>query len=134
MKTAYEVIVVGCGGIGSAALYWLSRELGAEVLGLERFHLGHDRGASQDHSRIIRLSYHAPEYVALAQHSYAAWAEVEQESGVTLVVKTGGLDLEPPGVSGEKDLEHCAAALRGLGIDHELLDAAEVMRRWPQFT
>jgi sarcosine oxidase len=98
-KRAFEVVVVGCGGIGSAALCWLSRELGPEVLGLEQFHLGHERGASQDHSRIIRLSYHAPEYVALARHAYEAWREAEQESGVTLVLQTGGLDLEPPGVS-----------------------------------
>ena len=77
MKTAYEYIVVGCGGIGSAAAYWLAREAGGEVLGLEQFALGHDRGESQDHSRIIRLSYHAPEYTALTRHTYAAWAEVE---------------------------------------------------------
>ena len=51
----YEAIVVGCGGLGSAALYWLSRELGGSVLGIEQFKLGHGRGASQDHSRIIRL-------------------------------------------------------------------------------
>jgi sarcosine oxidase len=43
-KQAFEYIVVGCGGIGSAALYWLSREAGAEVLGLEQFSLGHDKG------------------------------------------------------------------------------------------
>ncbi len=32
----YEVIVVGCGGLGSAALYWLSREIGSFVLGIMR--------------------------------------------------------------------------------------------------
>jgi sarcosine oxidase len=46
MDKDYEVIVIGCGGLGSAALYWLSRELGSSVLGLEQFRLGHDRGAS----------------------------------------------------------------------------------------
>ena len=60
MKTADEYIVVGCGGIGSAATYWLARHAGREVLGIEQFALGHDRGESQDHSRIIRLSYHDP--------------------------------------------------------------------------
>ncbi len=70
-----DVIVLGLGGIGSAAAYWLARS-GARVIGLERFALGHDRGASQDHSRIIRLSYHDPAYVRLAQAAYAAWAEV----------------------------------------------------------
>src|SRR3712207_8792838 len=47
---SFEYIVVGCGGVGSAAVYWLSREAGAEGLGLEQFHPGHDRGASEDHS------------------------------------------------------------------------------------
>src|SRR5215470_7782629 len=94
MKTAYEFVVVGCGGIGSAAAYWLSGMAGSQVLGLEQFGLGHDRGESQDHSRIIRLSYHAPAYTALTPHTYAAWREVEEESGVRLVLKTGGLDLE----------------------------------------
>jgi hypothetical protein len=51
--------VLGLGGLGSAAAYWLARG-GASVIGLERFALGHDRGASQDHSRIIRLSYRRP--------------------------------------------------------------------------
>src|SRR3712207_9211167 len=97
MRTAYEFVVVGCGGIGSAAAYHLAREAGAEVLALEQFRLGHDNGASQDHSRIIRLSYHDPTYTALTPHTYSAWGEVEEESGVQLVVKTGGLDLAAPG-------------------------------------
>lgn len=66
MKKHYEAIVIGCGGLGSAALYWLSRELGSSVLGIEQFTLGHTRGASQDHSRIIRLAQHQSEYATLA--------------------------------------------------------------------
>ena len=39
-------VVVGLGGLGSAAVYWLSRSPGAgTVLGLERFELGHAHGA-----------------------------------------------------------------------------------------
>ena len=60
MNTDYQYIVLGLGGFGSAATYWLSRRAGAEVLGLEQFEIGHVRGESQDHSRIIRLSYHTP--------------------------------------------------------------------------
>src|SRR5687767_5067612 len=99
VKTAYEFIVAGCGGIGSAATYWLSRLAGSEVLTFEQFHVGHDNGASQDHSRIIRLSYHTPEYTALTPATYEAFAEVEEESGQQLVVKTGGLDIEPENVN-----------------------------------
>lgn len=133
MKTSYEFIVVGCGGIGSAAAYWLSRLAGPEVLGLEQFALGHDRGESQDHSRIVRLAYHAPAYTALTRATFAAWAEVEAESGLTLVTRTGGLDLEL--AAGEpRYLGHYAAAMAAAAIPFEQLGAAEVMARWPQFT
>lgn len=130
MKTSYEYIVIGCGGIGSAAVYWLARFAGAEVLGLEQFRLGHDNGASQDHSRIIRLSYHTPEYTALTPHTYTAWDEVEAESGIQLVVKTGGLDLGP---QDEPAIEAYASSMRAAGIAYEDLSAAEVMARWPQW-
>ena len=73
----WDAIVVGLGGIGSGAAYWLSRALGEGVLGLERFELDHVNGASADHSRIIRLSYHRPDYVRLAKRAYETWAEVE---------------------------------------------------------
>src|SRR5689334_2313735 len=97
MRTDYDYIVIGLGGIGSAAAYWLARRAGAEVLGLEQFELGHVRGASHDHSRIIRLSYHSPTYVRLAHGAYAAWDTVAAEAGEQLVLRTGGIDLEPPG-------------------------------------
>ena len=130
MKTAYEFIVVGCGGLGSAAAYWLSRMAGGEVLALEQFSLGHDNGASQDHSRIIRLSYHAPEYTALTPHTYTAWQEVEEESGVQLVVKTGGLDIAP---EGSDALDGYAHAMRVAGITFDDLSATETMERFPQW-
>src|SRR5438874_13777017 len=94
-KRDYEYIVLGLGGIGSGAAYWLARRAGAEVLGLEQFAFGHDRGASEDHSRIVRISYDKQVYVELARHSYAAWREVERDAGEPgrLLVITGGLDL-----------------------------------------
>src|SRR6185312_14822269 len=95
MRRDFEYIVVGLGGWGSAAAYWLSRRAGAGVLGLEQFELGHVRGESQDHSRIIRLSYHTPGYVELAKHAFKAWAEVERDAGERLILRTGGLDFNP---------------------------------------
>jgi sarcosine oxidase len=91
----WDAIVIGLGGIGSGAAYWLSRSLGPGVLGLEQFELGHDRGASSDHSRIIRLSYHRPDYVRLARRAYETWEVVEREAGERIVTITGGLDLWP---------------------------------------
>jgi sarcosine oxidase len=127
----WDAIVVGLGGIGSAAAYWLSRRLGDRVLGLERFELGHGNGASQDHSRIIRLSYHRPEYVRLARRAYATWAELEAEAGVRVVIRTGGLDLGPR--RSAIPLDDYAASMSAEDVPFERLDAAEIVRRWPQW-
>src|ERR1700759_459489 len=59
MNREHRHVVVGGGGLGPAALSWLARATGSRdgaVLGLEAHHLGHDHGASQDHSRIIRYA------------------------------------------------------------------------------
>ena len=54
---------------------------GTPVVGLERFELGHSRGASHDTSRILRHSYHTPAYVRLTQEAYADWARLERRRG-----------------------------------------------------
>jgi sarcosine oxidase len=128
----YDCIVIGLGGLGSAAAYWLARRAGGGVLGLEQFEIGHGRGASQDHSRIIRLSYHTPGYVRLAQAAYRTWAEVEAEAGEPLILKTGGLDLAPRNAA--ISLSDYADSLTQAGVPFERLEAAEIMRRWPPFT
>jgi sarcosine oxidase len=128
----YDHVVVGLGGIGSAAAYWLSRTAGAgSVLGLERFELGHPNGASEDHSRIIRRSYHTPGYVRLAGAAYEAWAEVEADLGEPLIVRTGGIDLFPPdGAIPAADYE---GSMRAERVAFDVLDGGEAMRRWPQW-
>jgi sarcosine oxidase len=131
LRREFEVAVVGLGGIGSSAAYWASKRVGSDVLGLERFELGHERGASQDHSRLIRLSYHAPHYVRFAQDAYGAWAEVEEESGERIVVKTGGVDLYPESAYGWMD--DYATALDEVDVPYEWMGADELMRRWPQW-
>jgi sarcosine oxidase len=130
--TDYRVAVLGLGGIGSAATYWASRRLGGDVLGVEQFELGHPRGGSEDHSRIIRLSYHTPAYVALAKAAYAAWEQVEVDSGEQLILRTGGLDLAPAGAS--IGLDDYRTSMTAASVPFEELDAAEVMRRWPQWS
>lgn len=126
----YDLAVVGLGGLGSAAAYWAAR-VGHRVVGLEQFELGHVRGASHDRSRIIRRSYHTPEYVALAAEAYEAWHAVEADGGATLVTTTGGLDLFPPGAA--IDADPYRASLDACGVPYEWLDAAEIRRRWPAF-
>jgi sarcosine oxidase len=127
----YDAAVVGLGGFGSAAAYWLARRHGDRVIGLEQFEIGHHNGASQDHSRIIRLSYHRPDYVRLARRAYETWASVEAEAGTRVVTRTGGLDLFPVGAA-IPELDY-SGSMTAEGVPFERLDAAETMRHWPQW-
>jgi sarcosine oxidase len=124
----YDVIVVGLGAMGSAALYELSRR-GQRVLGLEAFGPGHKLGSSHGESRVIRLAYFEhPNYVPLLQRAYARWADLERESGEDLLHITGGLMIGSP----ESELVSGAlASAQQHGLDYELLDPAEVRRRYP---
>ncbi len=129
MTPEFEVIVVGAGGMGSAAAYHLARG-GRSVLLLEQFEIGHNRGASHGHSRIIRLSYEHPVYVRLSKSAYALWAELEEDAGEKVLTTTGGLDLSLPG---HPVFEDCISSMQEVGVDHEKLDATEIQRRYPQF-
>ena len=127
----YDAIVVGLGGIGSAAAYRLAAAGGRRILGLEQFELGHDRGASQDVSRITRLSYHRPEYVRLAIEAQQAWRDVEAAADERIITVTGGLDLAPPGAT--ESIDDYAAAMTAANVSFDWLDGPEVMTRWPQW-
>ena len=124
-------VVVGLGALGSAAAWHLAVG-GHEVIGLERFRLGHDRGASHDTSRILRHSYHTPAYVELTRQAYDDWARLEAVSGEPLVTIVGGLDLFPPEAAIPP--EDYVDSLTAAGVPFEVLDAAEAVRRWPQFS
>ena len=129
MTARFDYVVVGLGGLGSAAAWELARR-GHRVLGLERFPLGHSRGASHDTSRILRHSYHTPAYVRLTQEAYADWARLEQESGERLVTRTGGLDLFPPDPA-IAAIDY-TQSMDEVGIAYEAMDADRLMARWPQ--
>ncbi len=131
MRREFEYVVLGLGGLGSAAAYWLSRRAGRDVLGLEQFELGHVRGESQDHSRIIRLSYHTRGYVELAKRAYTAWAGLAAEAREEVVLRTGGLDFAPR--ASAIPLDSYRSSMDAAGVAYEHLDAADIMRRWPQF-
>jgi sarcosine oxidase len=132
-RDTYAYAVVGCGGLGSAIAYWLSRRAGAEVVALEMFELGHARGGSQDHSRIIRSSYHDAIYTALTPYTFGAWREAEEASGVQLVFPTGGVLMTEPGTEYAHMIGAYERAMIAAGISFERVDADAIMRRWPQF-
>jgi sarcosine oxidase len=129
--TGYDVAVIGLGAMGSAALFHLARR-GVKAIGIEQFKPGHDRGSSHGESRAIRLGYSEhPSYVPLVRSAFANWRELEHLSGETILTTTGILEAGKPGsrmVAGS--LEACLQH----ALDYELLDTAEISRRFPAVT
>jgi len=123
----FDVVVVGVGGMGSAALYHLSRR-GQRVLGLERFDVPHDRGSSHGLTRIIRLAYFEhPDYVPLVRRAYELWRELESEAAEQLLYVTGIIE------GGEGILDGVLRSCADHDLPHEVLDSLEVARRFPAF-
>ncbi|MGH3050647.1 MAG: FAD-dependent oxidoreductase, partial [Gaiellaceae bacterium] len=113
-----RVAVVGAGIMGSAAA-WALAARGAEVVLHEQFELDHARGSSHGRSRIVRRSYPDPYWVRLAEEARAGWADLEAETGRTLLELYGLVELAS---SPERT---SSAALAAHGIEHRLLTRDE---------
>lgn len=126
----YDVIVVGLGAIGSAALRVLAKR-GVRTLGIERFALGHDQGSSHGETRMIRLGYFEHlSYVPLLRRTYALWRELEAEAGDKLLDITGIAEM---GLPDSDVVAGTLAASRLHGLPHEVLSAEDAMARFPAF-
>jgi sarcosine oxidase len=126
----YDAIVLGIGGMGSAAAYHLASR-GRRVLGLEQFGIPHELGSSHGVTRIIRLAYSEhPSYVPLLRRAYELWREMERRAGERLLVITSGVDV---GRAGSETIGGSLRSCREHGLAHEELDSGEIARRFPGF-
>lgn len=126
----YDAIVVGVGGMGSAALYHLARR-GKRVLGLERFGIPNEMGSSHGVTRIIRLAYYEhPAYVPLLRRAYALWRDLQERAGEQLLYLTGSIDAGPPGSA---VFEGSRRSCELHGLPHQVLSSREVAQRFPAY-
>jgi sarcosine oxidase len=135
--TRCDVVVVGLGAVGSATTYQLAKA-GASVVGIDRFSPPHDLGSSHGETRITRLAVgEGAEYVPLVRRSHELWAEVEAATDERLLVSCGGLIIGSPSSTGQHGVEDFTqttiALARSNGIDHEVLSARDVRRRFGVF-
>jgi sarcosine oxidase len=126
----FDVIVIGVGGMGSAAAFELARR-GRRVLGLEQFTPGHDRGSSHGQTRIIRTAYYEhPAYVPLVREAFGRWRDLELRQSCRLLTECPLLTLGLPdgemirGVQG-------SAAQHHLPVEH--LGPRDIRQRFSQF-
>ena len=131
MADSYDVVVVGLGAMGSAALYSLARR-GVRVIGIDRFAPPHDKGSSHGESRVFRMAYYEdPAYVPLLRLALQEWRALEAHAGDEVLTVTGILEAGFPGaphVSGSltSSIQH--------ELPHEILRASEVNERFPAFS
>jgi sarcosine oxidase len=133
----FDVIVIGLGAMGSAALYQLAKR-GARVAGFDRFSPPHDLGSSHGDTRITRLAIGEGEhYTPLVRRSHEIWRDIESETGADLLTQCGELIISSAARKSSLHVEgffdNTVDAARRHGIAHELLDANEIRVRFPQF-
>ena len=128
--SSYDAIVLGTGGVGSAAAYHLAQR-GLSVLGLDQYGIGHNRGSSHGQTRIIRQAYFEhPDYVPLVRRAYRLWDELAQQNGERLFHQVGLLEVGPPG---GLVIPGVMASVQQHGLSVDQLTADEISRQFPAF-
>lgn len=126
----WDAVVIGLGGVGSFALSALSKKT-SNILGIERFVRGHDRGSSHGASRIYRQAYFEhPNYVPWIQYSIKEFQRLEKVHNVKLLHECGTLIMEEP--DGHV-IDACLKSATQHGIKVERLSNCELTKRYPQF-
>ncbi|QNQ89560.1 N-methyl-L-tryptophan oxidase [Corynebacterium poyangense] len=126
----FDVIIVGVGAMGSAALDALANR-GAKVLGIEQFSIAHDRGSSHGGSRIIRQSYFEhPDYVPWLKRAYELWEQLDSWWEEPIMHITGGLYMGP---SASPTFAGSLLAAELHHLPHKVLSSSDVHQRFPQF-
>jgi monomeric sarcosine oxidase len=124
----YDAIVLGVGGVGSAALYHLARR-GVRALGIDRFTPPHGHGSTHGHTRVIRQAYFEhPDYVPLLRESYREWFDLERRLDRHLFHQVGLVEAGPPDGVVVPGVMRAASEHR---LEVESLSADDITRRWP---
>lgn len=130
MATRKRVAVVGTGTVGSQAAWRLAAR-GAEVVAYDRFAPGHDRSAAGGETRVFRsVQTDDGRYVPLVRHADALWQQLQAETGRELRRLTGCLFMGP---GDDPEMRTVTDVIAEHGLDHEVIDAEALAKRFPQF-
>ncbi|MEL7496755.1 MAG: N-methyl-L-tryptophan oxidase [Planctomycetota bacterium] len=131
----YDCIVLGFGGVGSAALR-AAASRGWNVIGIDQFGPAHNRGSSQGQTRIIRHAYFEhPNYVPLTHRAFEQWDELNRRHRTSIDIKEiitpcGLLQVGRP----ESDvIQGVIASADQHGLRVERFTPEEIQRRLPMF-
>jgi sarcosine oxidase subunit beta len=130
LKRTYDVVIIGGGGHGVAAAYYLARDYGiTDVAVIEKGYLA--GGNTARNTAIIRSNYLTPEGVRFYDESLTLFKDLSNDFGYNILYSERG----------HFTLAHTDAAIRTsrwraevnkhLGVDSELIFADEIRRLCP---
>lgn len=125
-----DVVVVGLGGFGSAAL-WRLAERGVDVVGIERFATPHPLGSSHGLTRLFRVACQEhPGLAAIARRSRDLWIELGERTGQQLVRRGGCLNSGTPG---SRPVAGTLAAAAAVDVAVTRFDHGQLVASFPQY-
>jgi sarcosine oxidase subunit beta len=130
LKPAYDVVIIGAGGHGLAAAYYLARDHGiTNVAVLEKGYIG--GGNTGRNTTIIRSNYLTPEGVAFYDLSVKLWQDLSEEFDLNLFYSTRGHFTLAHTDSAMRTMRWRAEVNKHFGVESEVVDAKAVAEALP---
>ncbi|MFB9776564.1 FAD-dependent oxidoreductase [Brevibacterium otitidis] len=128
-QNSRRVAVIGAGVIGTMTAWQLAKR-GHQVTVFDQFNTPNDRGASAGESRIFRTLYkEGTDYLPILASVREFWEELQHEQRPFLEM-CGGLTIGHPE---QPDVARVIECGEVGGLDFEVIDAADMARRYPQY-
>jgi len=131
LQSNYDAVIIGGGGHGLAAAYYLARDHGmTKVAVLEQGYIG--GGNTGRNTTIIRSNYLTPEGVKFYDESVRLWQDLSTDFDLNLFYSTRGHFTLAHTDAAVRTMRQRAEVNKHYGVDSELVDAAAVQAACPE--
>jgi sarcosine oxidase subunit beta len=131
LKSHYDAVIVGGGGHGLAAAYYLTRDHGMKNIAvLEKGYIG--GGNTGRNTTIIRSNYLTPEGVKFYDASVQLWKDLAQDFDLNLFYSQRGHYTLAHTDSAMRTMRWRAEVNKHYGVDSEVVYPSDILKACPQ--